>query len=109
MLAVEDAPARRFLQDLPNFLPERPKAILMISAHWERLRPTVSAPPVNEAIHDFVGFPPELYAIRYPAPPSEELARRVADLLEAGGLPTDFDAKRGLDHGAWAPLRLAWP
>ncbi|MEP7210218.1 MAG: class III extradiol ring-cleavage dioxygenase [Alphaproteobacteria bacterium] len=109
MLAVEDTAARRFLQSLPGLLPERPKAILMVSAHWERLRPTVSAPLANETIHDFGGFPPELYAIRYPAPPSEALARRVADLLGAGGLPTDIDPKRGLDHGAWVPLRLGWP
>jgi 4,5-DOPA dioxygenase extradiol len=109
MLAVEDAAARRFLQSLPGLLPERPKAILMVSAHWERLRPTVNAPPVNETIHDFGGFPAELYAIRYPAPPSEALARRVAELLTAGGLATDIDTKRGLDHGAWVPLRLGWP
>lgn len=109
MLAVEDTAARRFLQSLPGLLPERPKAILMVSAHWERLRPTVNAPPANETIHDFGGFPPELYAIRYPAPPSEALARRVAELLIAGGFTTDIDPKRGLDHGAWVPLRLGWP
>jgi 4,5-DOPA dioxygenase extradiol len=108
-LAIEDAAARRFLGDLPGLLPEKPKAILMISAHWERLRPTVNAPPANETIHDFGGFPPELYKISYPAPPSADLARRVAELLTAGGLPTDIDTKRGLDHGAWVPLMVAWP
>jgi 4,5-DOPA dioxygenase extradiol len=109
MLAIEDAAARRFLGDLPNLLPERPKAILMISAHWERLRPTVNAPPTNETIHDFGGFPDALYQITYPAPPSAALASRVAELLIAGGLPTDIDPKRGLDHGAWVPLMVAWP
>ncbi len=109
MLAIEDAPARRFLADLPNLLPEKPKAILMVSAHWERLRPTVNAPPAHETIHDFGGFPRELYQISYPAPPSETLARRVAGLLAAGGLPTDIDTRRGLDHGAWVPLRVSWP
>ncbi|MBI1359418.1 MAG: dioxygenase [Alphaproteobacteria bacterium] len=109
MLAIEDAAARRCLQTLPGRLPERPKAILMVSAHWERLRPTLSAPPVNETIHDFGGFPQELYAIRYPAPASPDLAERAAALLAAGGLSAQIDHRRGLDHGAWIPLRLAWP
>jgi 4,5-DOPA dioxygenase extradiol len=109
MLALEDSAARRFLKTLPDLLPERPKAILMISAHWERLRPTVNAPPHHETIHDFGGFPPELYQISYPAPPSQTLGRRVAELLTAGGLPVDIDTRRGLDHGAWVPLLVAWP
>ena len=109
MLAIEDAEARQFLATLPKTLAERPKAILMISAHWERLRPAVSAPPANETIHDFGGFPPALYQIQYPAPPSADLARRVAELLGASGLPTDIDQRRGLDHGAWVPLMVAWP
>lgn len=109
MLAIEDAAARRFLQDMASHLPERPRAILMVSAHWERLRPTVNAPEANETIHDFGGFPQELYRLSYPAPPSADLAKRVADLLGEGGLPADIDTRRGLDHGAWVPLMLAWP
>jgi 4,5-DOPA dioxygenase extradiol len=108
-LAVEDQAARRFLAGLPGMLKEKPKAILMVSAHWERLRPTVNAPERNETIHDFGGFPDALYRISYPAPPSDALARRVAELLTAGGMPTDIDTKRGLDHGAWVPLMVAWP
>lgn len=109
MLAIEDAEARDFLKRLPHLLPERPKAILMVSAHWERLHPTVNAPAANETIHDFGGFPPALYQLTYPAPPSAELARRVAELLTSSGLPTDIDQRRGLDHGAWVPLMVAWP
>lgn len=109
MLALEDASARDFLATLPSLLPERPKAILMISAHWERLRPAVNAPAQNETIHDFGGFPPALYELTYPAPPSAALAQRVAELLTAGGMPTDIDERRGLDHGAWVPLMVAWP
>lgn len=109
MLAIEDAEARDFLKRLPDLLPERPKAILMVSAHWERLRPTVNAPATNETIYDFGGFPPALYQLTYPAPPSAELARRVAELLTSSGLPTDIDQRRGLDHGAWVPLMVAWP
>lgn len=109
MLALEQAEARDFLKRLPSLLPERPKAILMISAHWERLRPAVNAPAIHETIYDFGGFPAELYEIQYPAPGSADLANRVASLLSSGGLPTDIDTRRGLDHGAWAPLSVAWP
>ena len=109
MLAIGDAQARQFLAGLPESLPDRPRAARMISAHWERLRPAVSSPPANETIHDFGGFPPALYQIQYPAPPSADLARRVAELLGASGLPTDIDQRRGLDHGAWVPLMVAWP
>ena len=109
MLALEEADARDFLKRLPSVLPERPKAILMISAHWERLRPAVNAPATHETIHDFGGFPAELFEIQYPAPSSAQLANRVARLLSDGGLPTDVDTCRGLDHGAWVPLMVAWP
>ena len=109
MLAIEDAQARQVLASLPEILPERPKALLMSSAHWKRLRPAVRSPPANEPIHNFGGFPPALYQIQYPAPPSADLARRVAELLGASGLPTDIDQRRGLDHGAWVPLMVAWP
>ena len=101
MLAIENAEARDFLKRLPEILPERPKAILMISAHWERLRPGVNAPPHHETIHDFGGFPPALYQLTYPAPPSADLARRVAELLTAGGLPT-------VPMTPTLPLRLAF-
>ncbi len=109
MLALEQAEARDFLKRLPALLPERPKAILMISAHWERLRPAVNAPAQLETIHDFGGFPAALFEMQYPAPSSSELADRVVSLLSAGGLPTDIDTHRGLDHGAWVPLVVAWP
>ena len=106
---LTDAPARHFLESLADRLPARPRAILVVSAHWETERPAVSAVAVNDTIHDFYGFPRELYAIRYPAPGSAELARRVAALLGGAGLETDRDTGRGLDHGAWVPLRLIFP
>ena len=109
MLAMEPAPARNFLVGLPQLLPEPPKAILVVSAHWERLRPAVNAPAHNETIHDFGGFPEALFDLQYPAPPAQALARRVAELLTGGDLPTDIDTRRGLDHGAWVPLIVAWP
>jgi 4,5-DOPA dioxygenase extradiol len=107
--ALSDAPARHFLEGLAASLESRPKAILVLSAHWETRRPAVNAVATNATIHDFHGFPAELYALHYPAPGSPALAERVRDLLAGGGLETDVDSGRGLDHGAWVPLRLVYP
>jgi 4,5-DOPA dioxygenase extradiol len=85
------------------------KAIVVASGHWETERPEVSGVEVNDTIHDFYGFPPALYAIRYPAPGSPELAERVAALLHRSGLSVEVDHTRGLDHGAWVPLSLMYP
>ncbi|QPQ55683.1 dioxygenase [Allosphingosinicella flava] len=106
---LTDVPARHFLENLAAALRMRPKAILVVSAHWETRRPTVNEVTVNETIHDFYGFPKALYDIVYPAPGSADLAARVRALLEAGGLTVDTDRTRGLDHGAWVPLRLLYP
>lgn len=106
---LTDAPARTFLERLAAQLPGRPRAILAVSAHWETATPQVTASAVNATIHDFHGFPKELYDIRYPAPGSAWLADRVAALIEAGGGAVTRDPARGLDHGAWVPLRLIYP
>lgn len=108
-LILGQSPAKQFLQRLGDELPARPTAILVISAHWETSFPMVSAPTVNDTIHDFGGFERELYGLRYPAPASSELATRVVQLIEAGGMTASIDRSRGLDHGAWVPLMLAWP
>jgi 4,5-DOPA dioxygenase extradiol len=107
-LPITDTPARAFLQQLGHTL-VRPKAILVISAHWETALPTVSAVDSNETIHDFGGFPRALYDLRYPAPGSPALAERVAEQLSAGGFDCNIDKRRGLDHGAWVPLLLMYP
>lgn len=107
-LPFEDVAARHFLAGLAASLP-RPRAILVVSAHWETQVPTVNAVARNATIHDFHGFPPELYQLEYPAPGDPELADRVVDLLGVAGLPAAVDHRRGLDHGAWVPLMLAWP
>jgi 4,5-DOPA dioxygenase extradiol len=108
-LPLAEAPATRFLSDLGRHLAERPRAILIASAHWETREPTVNAVAVNDTIHDFNGFPAELYSIRYAAPGSGEVAAQVVDVLNAHGLPCAIDPVRGLDHGAWVPLMLAYP
>jgi len=107
-LPFDDVTARTFLAGLPTLMP-RPKAILVISAHWETDVPTVNAVAQNATIHDFYGFPPALYQISYPAPGDVALAERVTDLLSEAGLGSAMDRRRGLDHGAWVPLMLAWP
>ena len=86
-----------------------PRAIVMISAHWDTVEPTVGFAERPETIHDFSGFPDELYAIRYPATGCREAAEEVVAALENAGLPVKTDARRGLDHGAWVPLRLMFP
>jgi 4,5-DOPA dioxygenase extradiol len=109
MLALQDSPARRFLQGLGQSLP-RPTAIALVSAHWEtRGGPTVSLATQPDTIHDFGGFPQALFDMRYPAPGAPAAAERAAALFEAAGIPVGRSATRGLDHGAWVPLKLMYP
>jgi len=107
-LPLTDTPARDFLSGLGGSLP-RPKAILVVSAHWETGRPAVNAVAWNETIHDFYGFPRALYDLRYPAPGSPQLAEDIASRLRGAGFDCDVDRTRGLDHGAWVPLSLMYP
>ncbi|MFT7723695.1 MAG: class III extradiol ring-cleavage dioxygenase [Roseateles sp.] len=92
------------LQALPATLPEQPRAILMVSAHWEEAAFTVSTSPAPGLLYDYGGFPPHTYALRYPAPGDPALAERVAARVAAAGLPVARDAGRGLDHGAFCTL-----
>lgn len=101
-------PTHAFLKRLGHELPA-PRAILVASAHWDTQQPTLTASANPETIHDFYGFPEELYAMRYPAPGSEELVEETAERLQEAGLPVQADPVRGLDHGAWVPLLLMYP
>lgn len=107
-LPLEHSAAHDFLAGLGQAM-ERPGAILAVSAHWETAQPTVSAASEPETIHDFHGFPPELYRLRHPAPGAPQLAARVEKLLQTQGLPAAIDPHRGLDHGAWTPPILMYP
>ena len=95
-------------QRLGSELP-RPRAILVISAHWAAREPTVSTASKPDTIHDFGGFPDALYAMSYPAPGAPALAARVRELLAGAALPCAETPDRGLDHGAWIPLKAMYP
>lgn len=85
----------------------RPRAVLSVSAHWYVPALAVTAMPQPRTIHDFGGFPRELYAVRYPAPGDAVLARRVQELLAPHSV--DLDQSWGLDHGTWSVLRHMYP
>jgi 4,5-DOPA dioxygenase extradiol len=87
----------------------KPAAILMISAHWNTRLPMLGGSAQPETIHDFGGFPAELYALRYPAPGAPELAQRIKQQLSKARIVSGIDAGYGLDHGAWVPLRILFP
>ncbi|NBN65618.1 dioxygenase family protein [Pannonibacter tanglangensis] len=108
MLAIEDSAAHRFLRTLGSSLP-RPKAIVILSPHWETEGLRVSAPGHLRTIHDFGGFPRALFEIRYPAEAPETLVDAVMARLGDAGIAASVDASWGLDHGAWVPLSLAFP
>jgi 4,5-DOPA dioxygenase extradiol len=105
-LATDPGKAGAAFSELGRTLP-RPRSILVISAHWDTPAPQVSAAPKPQTIHDFGGFPEELYQIEYPAPGAPQLAERVAALLNDRGIA--IHPNRGLDHGAWVPLLFLYP
>ncbi|QBF27849.1 dioxygenase [Pseudomonas tructae] len=108
MLALEPGASGPALACLAAELP-RPKAIVVVSAHWESRELWVSSNPQPQTWHDFGGFPAALYAVQYPAPGEPALAERIKALLGAADLPAGLDAKRPFDHGAWVPLSLMYP
>jgi len=87
----------------------RPAAIVVISAHWECDRPTITAAATPELIYDYGGFPPETYELQYPAPGAPELARDLETLLTNAGFDPQLDPDRGFDHGMFVPLMLMYP
>ena len=98
-----------FLSGLPQELAAEPKALLVISAHWEEPVPTVMSSPKPPMLYDYFGFPPESYEITWPAPGEPQLAGRVQKLLGDAGFETAADAERGFDHGTFIPLKVMYP
>lgn len=87
----------------------RPRAILMVSAHWEAPVFTLQTHPQPPMVYDYFGFPEHTYRIRYASPGDPALAARTGELLQAAGLAFAFDAERGYDHGMYAPMQVAFP
>jgi aromatic ring-opening dioxygenase catalytic subunit (LigB family) len=87
----------------------KPRALLVVSAHWEEPVPTVMTAPQPPLYYDYYGFPPESYEITWPAPGEPVLAARVQKLLGAAGFETGANAQRGFDHGTFIPLKLTYP
>lgn len=100
---------RQFLETLPATLPQPPKAILLVSGHWETDGFAFTAGSRPPLIYDYYGFPPHTYELRYAAPGVPSLAARAAALLKDAGLKARLDPVRGFDHGVFIPLKVAWP
>lgn len=98
-----------FLCGLIATLPERPRAVLLVSGHWLEAAFTVGSNPRPPLIYDYYGFPEHTYQLRYDAPGDPVLAARVRELLADAGLPAGIDAQRGYDHGVFIPLKLVLP
>ncbi len=97
------------LQQMPQLVGAAPKAVLMVSAHWEEPEFTIMANPKPPMIYDYYGFPDYTYQIQYPAPGAPQLATRVQGLLEDAGLAARLDPLHGFDHGMYAPMAVIYP
>jgi aromatic ring-opening dioxygenase catalytic subunit (LigB family) len=100
---------QRFLEGVAGSLPAPPKALLVVSGHWEEPAFTASAAARPDLIFDYSGFPEHTYRLTWPAPGDPALAARVQSLLQQAGLPTSPSAQRGFDHGVFVPLKVAFP
>lgn len=103
------APLEESLAALPSELPEAPKAVLMISGHWEAREVRVMHSPKPPMVYDYYNFPPHTYEITYPAPGAPALAEEAAELIGAAGLPVALDETQGFDHGTFVPAFVMYP
>ena len=107
-LAIDDGDTNHFLRNYARRL-GKPRAVVLMSAHFDAPKATITAGKSPPTIHDFGGFPHALYKLSYPAPGDPSLSRRIAGLLAADGVPVELDNRRGFDHGAWIPMLLMFP
>jgi aromatic ring-opening dioxygenase catalytic subunit (LigB family) len=97
------------LREVPRLAGKRPKAVLMISAHWEEPAFTLMTHPNPPMIYDYFGFPEYTYQVSYPAPGAPQLAERTRELLQSAGISARLDPQRGFDHGLYAPMVVMYP
>ena len=98
-----------YLRGFATTLDEQPRAILIVSGHWEEARPTVNAGAAPALLFDYGGFPAHTYRLTWAAPGEPDLANRVCDLLGAAGIESGSDTSRGWDHGVFVPLKVMFP
>jgi len=98
-----------YLRGIPKEIGAPPKALVVVSGHWEEKVATIQNNPAPPLLYDYQGFPPSTYQIKFPAPGAPEVSARVAALLEAAGIPWQYDQRRGYDHGVFIPLKVAFP
>lgn len=103
------AAMERYLRSIPFMLPQKPAALLVISAHWEMRRPTVLASAKPGMLYDYYNFPPHTYRLTYPAPGAPVLAAKVRGLLTAAGIDSGSQTERGYDHGVFVPMKVSFP
>ncbi len=106
---AEQAELAAYLRSIADLPKVKPKAVLLISAHWEEALPTVLTSARPPMLYDYYGFPPESYEVSWPAPGEPALARRVRELLQNAGMDSAENSERGFDHGTFVPLKLAYP
>jgi aromatic ring-opening dioxygenase catalytic subunit (LigB family) len=99
----------RWLRDLPSILPRVPRALLVVSAHWEAPKATLTSHSHPPLIYDYSGFPAHTYQLQWPAPGDPALAQRVSTLLDAAGIANTQSPTQGFDHGVFIPLLLSYP
>lgn len=98
-----------WLRSIPEIIGNQPKALLVISGHWEAPQFTVNAQAAPPLLYDYSGFPAHTFDLTYPAPGSPELAAEVQALLDTAGIDNEANYSRGLDHGVFIPMKVAFP
>lgn len=98
-----------FLKGIDEELGERPRAVIVISAHWQRNNPTIYRQEKPALLYDYYGFPPHTYELTYPVSGDQQLTEEIAEALREGGFAPEFEDKRGLDHGVFIPFKLIYP